>query len=156
MLEEAVQDMRQRPVRSAVLLGAAASVGYVGHHNPSGAEFESCMVEASNELLMLSDAIRSPAADSHLRRLIEAQNAGCLRRLNLGVCSLMWCDNYDAGVDVYAARCRAIGVRWRDIPSRVVDVGVLGRWLWLERAMVDYDINPDEWRTNDDAVQSPP
>ena len=36
--------------------------------------------------------------------------------------------------------------RWLEYLDRVVDVGVLGRWHYLENAMLDYDVNEDEWK----------
>ena len=36
--------------------------------------------------------------------------------------------------------------RWVEYLDRIVDVGWLGRWYYMEEAMVDYDINEDEWK----------
>ena len=138
--------MKAKPAKSVFYLGALAGVGYLMKTNPTECDFRGQILECSNELLLLGDAIRNPNSNGHIQDLIESYNAGHIRRLNLGVCSLMWLDDYDATVDLYEARCKSTRVRWLDMKDRIVDIGVMGRWLWLEKALIDYDINPEEWK----------
>ena len=143
---ETAQDMKAKPAKTAFYLSALAGVGYLMKTNPSERSFHGQILEYSNELLQLGDAVRNPSSNDQVQDLIESYNAGCIRHLNLGICSLMWRDNYDATVDLYEARCKSTKVRWLDMKDRIVDIGVVGRWLWLEKALIDYDINPNEWQ----------
>ena len=36
--------------------------------------------------------------------------------------------------------------RWSEYLDRIVDVGCLGKWYYMDNAMLDYDINEDEWK----------
>ena len=138
--------MKEKPAKSVFYLSSLAGIGYLIKTNPNEQSFRGEILECSNELLLLGDAIRNPNSNDHVQDLIEAYNAGHIRRLNLGVCTLMWRDNYDASVDLYEARCKSTRVGWLGIKDRIMDIGVMGRWLWLEKALIDYDINPNEWK----------
>ncbi|NWR81203.1 TIM29 translocase, partial [Centropus unirufus] len=46
---------------------------------------------------------------------------------------------------LYRARCRYLEPRWRDFPSRLLDVGFLGRWWVLAARLRDCDINEEEF-----------
>ena len=35
--------------------------------------------------------------------------------------------------------------RWVEYVDRVVDVGFMGRWWRMEEAMLEYDVNEEEW-----------
>ncbi len=142
---DAWSDMKARPIKSAVYITTLGTVVYFCKHNPTEASYKVQLQNNANDLLLLSDLIRNPVSDSYVQKMRNAYNAGLVRRLNLGVCSLMWLDNYDPGVDVYPAQCKPLKVGWLDMKDRIVDVGVLDRWIYMERALVDFDVNPVEW-----------
>ena len=142
---ETMEDMKARPIKSAIYLSILGTGFYFTKQNPSESTFHRQLVDYNNELLLLGDAIRNPRSDHHVETVTRWHNQGRLRRFTFIVFSVMWLDNFDRCVDVYEARAPSLKVRWRDMPSRVVDVGVLGRWWWLDDAMLDYDINPEEW-----------
>ncbi|NWH82949.1 TIM29 translocase, partial [Piaya cayana] len=50
-----------------------------------------------------------------------------------------------ADAALYAAQCRHLRPRWRDLPSRVLDVGFLGRWWVLAARLRDCDVNEEEF-----------
>ena len=62
-----------------------------------------------------------------------------------GVCSFMWVDDYSSESDLFKVKCSPLKVGWRDMPQRIIDIGVLGKWWWIEKAMVDYDIHEEDW-----------
>lgn len=132
-------------MKSAIYVALLGTAGYLMKTNPNESSFKEQLVNNTNDLLLLSDAIRNPRADSHTQKVMQYANAGRIRRLNLGVCSLMWLDNYEKGVDVYNAHCDPLKVGWLDLKERVVDIGIMNRWLLLQDSMTDFDINPQEW-----------
>ncbi len=147
--KETLRDMKKHPIKSTFYISTLATVTYFSKHNPSEDSFREQLQCNANDLLLLSDLIRNPAADQHTQRLVSAYNEGTVRRMNLGVCSLMWLDNYDKQVDLYSAQCKPLKVGWLEMKDRIVDIGVLDRWIYMEKAMIDYDINPAEWEEYD-------
>ena len=143
--KEILQDMKSHPVKSSVYMGTIGTIIYFNKHNPTEDSFRHQLQNNANDLLLLSDLIRNPDSDNHIQKLVRSYNEGLVRRLSLGVCSFMWLDNYDKDVDVYQARCKSLKVGWLEMKDRIIDVGVLDRWIYMEKAMIDYDINPVEW-----------
>ena len=143
--KDILQDMKSQPIKSSLYIGAIGTFCYFWQHNPTEDSFRQQLVDKANDLLQLSDLIRNPTSNNYVQKLTRSYNEGLVRRFNLGVCSLIWLDNYDKGVDVYQAQCKSLKVGWLDMKDRIVDIGVLGRWIYMDKAMVDYDINPAEW-----------
>ena len=147
--------MKDRPVKTAFILSSLGAVCYFVKHNPTERQFYQNVLANSNELLMLSDNIRNPFCDTYTQRILEAYNAGCVRRLNLGVISLIWLDNYSKEVDLVNARTKPLKVGWLDLHERIIDVGFCGTWLFLSKSMDNFDVNPNEWGEKEERVYPP-
>ena len=142
---ETVQDARNSPLKTFIYTSSLAAICYFIKTNPSETQFYNQLTDSANDLATLGDLVRNRKSDKHVQYLKYCSNAGLLRRFTFGVCSVMWVDNFDPAVDLYEARCKLLKVGWLNWHERVVDVGVLGRWRLLDKAMTDYDINCDEW-----------
>ena len=66
--------------------------------------------------------------------------------------SLMWVDNYDAGMGLYASQCDYLKPTWADMRHRVVDVGFLGEWWITKKKMETSDVNAEEWNEDGSPV----
>ncbi|ELT94598.1 hypothetical protein CAPTEDRAFT_178561 [Capitella teleta] len=144
-LIETGQSMKEKPVKTGVILSTLVLCRYLSKHNPSEGSFHDQLVRHRQDLMLLGGPIRNPESDNHIQTIAQQCNAGVLRRFSLGVCSVMWEDRFDPAVNNYEARCKDLSVGWVEMWSRVVDFGILDRWTWMEMAMMDYDINPTEW-----------
>jgi len=142
---EAAQDAKDHPLKTSVYFALLSVAACFVKVNPTKEQFESLLTECSNDMAVVGDPIRNPNSDKHIQHLTSCANAGLLRRTSFGAFSVMWIDNFDPAVDVYEARCKLLKVGWAEWPQRIVDIGVLGHWRWLEEAMIDYDVNPTEW-----------
>jgi len=141
-------DMRANKTKSVIYGIVLGTSGYLIATNPSETHFYKQLMENTNDLLQVGDPIRNMNSDSHMQELYRNWNQGRLRRFTFGVCSVMWVDNFDRDVDLYEAQCKHLKVGWLDWKDKMVDVGIAGRWRLLDRAMFDYDINPNEWPTD--------
>ncbi|PIK40313.1 hypothetical protein BSL78_22841 [Apostichopus japonicus] len=139
------KDARDRPIKAAFYITGLSAIGYLGSTNPDEDSFDRALVDASNDLLQVSDLVRNQTSDSHTQDLLEMRNKGVLKRMNLGVCSIMWRDNYSRNLSLFDSTCTHLKVPWKEFPERIVDIGVHGRWLQLEKAMIDYDVNENEF-----------
>ena len=123
--------------------------------NPTEDAFRERLTQNNNQLMLIGDPIRNPYTDKHMTKLNEYCNAGLMKCLNLGVCSIMWVDNYPKETDLYLARCKPLKVGWLDVKDRMVDIGILNKWWYIEAAMKDWDINPQEWGEKEERVHPP-
>ncbi|KAA0705607.1 Mitochondrial import inner membrane translocase subunit [Triplophysa tibetana] len=143
---EVLLGARDRPLKASVYLSLLGGM-YAGYYtNPDDSSFETCILETSNRLALLSPWIRSGTSDGHVQNLVKMRNECRLRYASLGFASLTYYTDYDPVSSLYEAQCSAISVPWAELPKRVVDVGFAGRWWVLDRKMKDYDINEEEYR----------
>ena len=140
------QDIRDHPIKAAIYFTTLGATGYFIKTNPSEENFHEHLMDYRNDLATVGEPIRNPTSDFYLQAIMGYANAGVLRYTNVGVCSVMWVDNFDPQVDLFEAHCKSIKVGWLEWKDKVVDIGVLGRWRLMDQAMIDYDINPHEWR----------
>ena len=144
-LKEVTDGARARPVKASIYASILGFCLYANHLNPDELSFKENYISNCQELSQVGDPIRNPASQRLIDYVSRAYNAGLVRRLNLGVCSLMWVDDYDEGLGLYAAQCDYLKPSWADMRHRVVDVGFLGRWWISEKKMEQFDINALEW-----------
>ena len=104
------------------------------------------MVTARNDLLVVGDNIRNPSSAEFVSFLNQCQGEKTLRRLDLGVISLLLRMDLNPDCAVYINQCDFLKPTYvEQLTERLVDIGIAGRWRILDRKMVDYDVNPDEW-----------
>lgn len=143
---EIIEDGKQTPRKTiAILAGLAALFGAM-KTNPDEYSFRDQLVLRTNELAMISDEIKNPLSDNHIRYLTTCYNQGLIRRLNLIFFSVMWVGDYNSDCNLYAAECSYLKPRYVTFYDRVIDVGLYGQWWNMNRKMKDMDINPDEWK----------
>ena len=143
---ETAKEIRDKPIKSAAIFGAIGTLFYLNKHKPTESDYTAQITVAAQDLMMVGDPIRNQTSDKFVQNVNDHINKGTLRCMNLGVLSLIWYDNFSKEVDVFEAHAGPLKVGWLDMKERILDIGILDRWIKLEEAMMDYDINPDEWK----------
>lgn len=103
------------------------------------------MIKYNLKLMLLGESIRNPVAVKHIEQLQQYYNEGIIRRISLGISSLIWIDNYDENCSSYKAVCPYLKPRYITFYNRIIDIGFLDKWWVLENKMKDYDINEAEF-----------
>ena len=136
--------IRKRPIRSVRNLAIFGGVVYVWYAKPDEQSYWNQMTSDSNELLLLSNSVRNPRSAQYINNLWTSRSREQLRYVNCGLFSLIiespqptLCKSYD-----YA--CSHLKPGPITFHKRIVDIGVVGRWLYIGREMQDYDVNDDE------------
>ena len=151
-LKEVTDFYRAKPIKASFFSTLVSFGLYAAHTNPDEKSYWDSFVGNSQELSLLGDPIRNPGSERLVDYVSRAYNAGLVRRLNLGVVSLMWVDNYDAGMGLYASQCDYLKPSWADMRHRVVDVGFLGEWWIAKKKMEMSDVNAEEWNEDGSPV----
>ncbi|XP_048360423.1 mitochondrial import inner membrane translocase subunit Tim29 [Sphaerodactylus townsendi] len=126
--------------------GLAAAAAACAARCPGEASLEAELLEASGRLLVLAPGTRRGAAEEHVLRLGRLRAQGRLRVLGLGLAAVAYEAPFGGDAALYAATCRHLAPSWADLPGRLLDVGVAGRWWLLSARMRDWDVNPEEFR----------
>lgn len=95
----------------------------------------------ANKLILVHPSCQKPQTAEHLKYIENCFNKNLIRRLNLGIASVIWVDKSSADCNTYESNCSYLGIKSSEIFSRVLDVGFLGIWWNTSKHMIDYDIN---------------
>ncbi|XP_014667994.1 PREDICTED: uncharacterized protein C19orf52-like [Priapulus caudatus] len=146
---DVIVDSKAQPIKAAFYFSAIGLGVYAIRTNPTRHDFRISLLTSVNDNGLVSDNARNPQAATHVRQLVSCENEGLIRHVDLGLMSLMWVDNYDEACKLYEARCPSLKPRWLTFNTRIVDIGCFGHWFLMERAMKEYDVNPDEFPDKD-------
>lgn len=135
-----VRFTRTHPVRAAIYAGAGTAVYQCVQLNPTYIDYMRELRHRTGDLVLVDERCQRPEARQYMRSLEQHLNEGRLRHIDLGVASLLWLADYDAGLALYKTTCTYTVPHWRQFGERIVDVGFCGRWWLLRQAMEDYDV----------------
>lgn len=138
--------IRENPVRSSLSSVIVGCAYYCVLSNPDEHSYRSEVLECANSMLYISPAIRNPSAVQHLEYLEKCYNMGVIKRLNLVLFSVIWIDEFNDNMQAYKSNCKYLKPSILSVHKRAVDIGFLNVWWNLKKIMVDYDINPEEWK----------
>ena len=141
----AVTYVRERPIKFISQLGIVGLGVYCWSQKPDMQSYADELFKSSNELLQVSSLVRNKASDTFVRDLITSYNQNRLTCRSVGVFSVILRNDFPDECDSYDKNCYYVQPRWTKLHERIVDVGILGRWFMLEKAMVDYDVNEEEF-----------
>ncbi|KAH9500650.1 Mitochondrial import inner membrane translocase subunit Tim29 [Bulinus truncatus] len=141
---ETAQDIKDKPVKSAVYLTGLVTAGIFIKANPTAADLDNAIIESSHELSLVSSAIRNKHTETFIDRLSDAKRDGCLHHTSLFLFSLVWLSDFREDLDIYEAQCKYTQLPWYEFHKKIVDVGFLGKFVKLSEKMQNYDINDDE------------
>lgn len=137
------KQMKEKPIRASIYGSLIAATWYSAKHNPSEIDFYDRLRKYNTELILVNPACQNRVSAEYLTFVERSVNEGLVRKLNLGVCSLLWLDNYDKAVALYQATCTYTKPDYLTWHKRVIDVGFLDKWWTLEEKMVNYDVNEE-------------
>lgn len=138
--------MKENPIRSSLATVIASCAYYCASKNPAEHSYRSELLDCANSMLYISPSVRNPTTVQKLENLEKYYNAAVVKRLNLIFFSIMWIDEFNDDIKAYQANCKYLKPSILSIHKRTVDVGFLNIWWNLRKIMVDYDINPEEWK----------
>lgn len=138
--------IKKNPVRSLLATAVASCAFYCSKTNPDEHSYRSEVLECANSMLYISPAIRNPSAIRHLEYLEKCYNANVVKRLNLLFFSVIWIDEFNDNMQLFKATCKYLKPSILSVHERAVDIGFLNVWWNLRSIMVNYDVNPEEWK----------
>ncbi|XP_050422882.1 mitochondrial import inner membrane translocase subunit Tim29 [Adelges cooleyi] len=144
--------IKENPIKSVLASTLGGCVYYCVSNNPDENSFRSELLECANSMLYISPTIRNPNTVQRLEYLEKCYNMGIVKRFDLLLFSVIWIDEFNNDIQLFKANCSYIKPTILQIPQRAIDIGFLGKWWHLKQIMVDYDINPDEWKNIEEQV----
>lgn len=140
---DVLKQSKEKPLRAAVYASLGASTIYGFKHNPSETDYIEQLRTYNTKMVLMDPVCQNKVSSQYLTFVERCYNEGIVRRLNLGIVSLLWLDNYDRALCLYKATCSFTQPELITWHQRIIDVGFLDKWWKIEEKMIDYDINDD-------------
>jgi len=141
-----LKQMKERPGKAAVYIGIAAFGCELVRTAPSSTSLHHTLVEGLTSASLLSSSTRSPSASQALLHRAQCWDLGTLRVTDLVLFSLAWEDNFNRELSSFRGTVKHLKPKYTTFfQTRVLDVGFLGRWWYLEHLLANIDINETEW-----------
>jgi len=146
--EALVDEVKKRakgPVKTSVILSIIGGFVYTSYTRPERADFEATLISNSLKLSLVGEPIRNKRSERVNNNLTMLDSMGRLRFRNLGVCTVVYDGLHDPQVKEFSVSSKYLKPRWTDSLYNIVEIGFVGRWWSMSRAMVDYDVSEEEW-----------
>lgn len=95
----------------------------------------------ANEVLLVHQSLQKQETVEHLKHIEQCYNTKQVRRLNLGVATIIWFDYNSKTCNTYLANCSYLKLKYSDFYTRILDIGFMDHWFILNEKMMDYDVN---------------
>ena len=143
--DEIARGSSQRPLKTVLGWSVFAGIVIARSTRPDQKSYTDAILRHANELALVPSTQRSRKAENAIVSVQSAVNSGSLQVVDVGLASLVFA--WDRTVDecsLYGDTCKHVQpgpIHWR---KYVVDVGVFDRWLMLEQAVENYDVNDED------------
>lgn len=143
---DVVSQMKTHPAKSSLKLLVFGSLGFCAYDNPSEEHYFNELLENHLRLVQVSSSIRNKSSEEYIHKLESFKNLNCLCHQSFGIFSIVYTEDYAGHLEVYKKQCDYLHPGYLDyLKERIVDVGFLNYWYFLNKSMEDYDVNPEEW-----------
>ena len=139
--QDIIKSIKTHRVRSVFGFFCFGAVVYTSRQVPNEHSYYAELLDWSNELSLVNKTEQNQVSKSHIDRTLHLYASNRLRYINLGLVAIVMeiptypeCKNYHN-------TCVHLQPRWWTFYNRIVDVGMYGKWLVMQRKMIDYDIN---------------
>lgn len=147
VFKEARQNARRRPIRASLYGGATIFVLNLFRTNEGLKSYTSEVVSACNRLGSVTEDCRNPKSSKFVEQIGELNCHGLLRQVDLGFSTLVYRSDTNSDTALYRYNCSYLSPSIKEFfQERIVDLSLLGHWLFLELNMKDYDINEDQYQ----------
>lgn len=139
------KQIKEKPIRASIYGALGGSAVYSFKHNPSETDFIEQLRSHNAKMVLMDPVCHNPTSSQYLIFLERCYNEGIVRRLSVGVFSMLWLENYDRALNLYKATCSFTKPDLLTWHNRVIDIGFLDKWWKIDEKMIDYDINEENF-----------
>ncbi|XP_013183698.1 mitochondrial import inner membrane translocase subunit Tim29 [Amyelois transitella] len=140
-LQDLRSDIQDEPRKALIWTTTLASIYALAKNNPTELDFQDNLKRITNEVALVSEDCRNKASIEHLRHIDMSYNQGVIHYRNLGIASIMYTSELNESCDLYKIQCSYLKPAFYTFPSRIIDVGFMGRWWNIYIKTANYDVN---------------
>lgn len=136
-----VKSAQDRPRRAVILYGSGIFGYYCLQTNPTYQSYLAQLRQYQCDVTFVAEPIRNPKAIQYMQLMEQCHNQGILKRMSFGIFSILWISDYNDHLNLYKAVCPYLAPQIKTFHTRIVDFGILDRWIFIERKLRDFDVN---------------
>ncbi|XP_026750044.2 mitochondrial import inner membrane translocase subunit Tim29 [Galleria mellonella] len=141
MLQDLRTDIQDNPRKAFVWTICLSGIYALAKNNPSEIDFKENLKRIGNEMILVSEGCQNPTSKEHLQFLETSYNQGVIHYVSLGIASVMYTSDLNDSCDLYKAHCSYLRPSYISLPSRLVDIGFMGKWWNIYMKTANYDVN---------------
>ncbi|XP_028031420.1 mitochondrial import inner membrane translocase subunit Tim29 isoform X2 [Bombyx mandarina] len=141
MLQDLRSDIQDDPMKAMKWTTGIITFYVLSRNNPTECDFKDNLKIINNEVGLVSEECLNPKAVEHLRFLDTCYNQEVIHYRSLGILSVMYTSELSNSCDLYRAHCTYTKPTYFSFPSRIVDIGFMGKWWNLFIKSTNYDVN---------------
>ncbi|KAJ0175061.1 hypothetical protein K1T71_009202 [Dendrolimus kikuchii] len=141
MLQELRSDIQDEPMKALKWSLVIATMYALAKNNPNEMEFKDTIKRMGNEIALVNEDCLNPKSIDHLRFIDMCYNQGVIHYRSFGLVSFMYTSDLSESCDLYKAHCKYMQPTYFSLPSKIIDVGLMGRWWNIYIKTTNYDVN---------------
>ncbi|XP_030023769.1 mitochondrial import inner membrane translocase subunit Tim29 [Manduca sexta] len=141
MLQDLRSDVQDEPIKALKWTAGIITATALAKNNPTETDFKDSLKRISNEVALVNEDCLNPKSVGHIRYLAMCYNEEVLHYKNFGLVSVMYVKDLNDSCDLYKAHCSYMQPTYLSLPSKIVDVGFMGKWWNLYIKTTNYDVN---------------
>lgn len=141
MLRDLRTDIQDNPRKAFKWTTGVIGVYILAVNNPSETDFKDQLRKCWNDMILVSEDCRNPKSLEHLRFIQTCYNQNVIHYSSFGVISFMYTTPFNDTCSLYKSQCSYLQPSYLTYPSKVIDVGFMGRWWNIFAKTTDYDVN---------------
>lgn len=138
-------DAKTKPVKYAfwLILGGILTTFYT--RCPDLKSYRKEIIDYSNELGLCAESARNNKTKAYIDEVSNSLDNDCMVYWNLGICALIIQQSHSLSCKNYLEICGYLQPRLWTFHRRLIDIGIWNQWITLNRVMIDFDVNEDEF-----------
>ncbi|XP_059061535.1 mitochondrial import inner membrane translocase subunit Tim29 [Achroia grisella] len=140
MIQDLRTDIQDDPRKAFIWTTSLFGIYALAKNNPSEIDFKDKLRIIGNEMALVSEDCQNPTSINHLKFLNTCYNEGVIHYKSFGIASIMYTSELNSSCDLYKAHCSYLKPSYFSLPSRIVDVGLMGNWWNIYMKMASYDV----------------
>lgn len=141
MVQDLRNDIQEEPFKALKWTAGIAVCYALAKNNPNELDYRNEVKKLENDVALVTEECLNQNSIEHLRLIETSYNQGIIHYRSLGLLSIMYLSDISRSCDLYKSQCSYMKPSLMSYPSRIVDIGIMGKWWNLYKKTTDYDIN---------------
>ena len=135
---------RKKPVKCSIFSSVLLLISFFTHYCPDADSYSDLITCNTNVICLISPKLRNRAAQREIFYLKQLQDEGRISTFPVGPCRIAYIRRTPLSNRLYSLNCKFLIPSNLKFYNRILDVGFMHKWWYIDRAMIDFDVTNEE------------